>query len=360
MTKQSKPTKTPKNPMQEIIDFYKDEKNSGKSHILIATQIDPDAIGGCLAVAEAIKHLSGSSPKIYYGGAIAHPQNNAMFNVYNLKERMQSLKVLAGLLEDEAYLDNCIVTFVDSCMVKDARLGKMNGKIEPDVVIDHHRGNDLESGIVWIEEVGSASTLATELLENIGLLKNELPKYVSVCLALGIYTDTSNLTQGCQRDRQAYGKLTELFPSSELTDLMDYKLPVSHYNNLHKALGSMDRRGSVILANIGHVPSNCSDDVSTIADFLGRMDGISFVVVFAILSGLVRVSVRNQEITIPLDEWMSERFGELGGSKMTPEGIGQGGANIPLDLFRQSEPLEKQLESINAKMVKLTFEESNE
>jgi len=45
----------------------------------------------------------------------------------------------------------------------------------------------------------------------------------------------------------------------------------------------------------------------------------------------VRVSARSSNLSDPLDESLKESFGDNSGAKLTPDGIGEGGAYVELE-----------------------------
>ena len=62
------------------------------------------------------------------------------------------------------------------------------------------------------------------------------------------------------------------------------------------------------------------------------MEGITLVVVWAIIGEDVRISARSTDLSTPLAEFMREKFGPDSGAKLDPAGRGEGGALIDLDL----------------------------
>ncbi len=319
---------------------------------IVFTQVDPDAVGAALGLSFAIENLTGKSTEMYYGGSIGHPQNKALFNLHNLKSIIKPLKTM------EVSVD-CAYFLVDSCTVQDARLGELNGVFVPHVVVDHHRGEDLPEGTFrWIEEVGAVSTLIVELLDSLGLLNSSLPKEVMSSLALGIHTDTGALTSCTPRDLTAYSNIMRYLVGNELISLMNYRRPPSFFEHMKRALDNKERKGAILIADVGEVLLGEADNISTIADELMLMDGLSLVVVWGVVDGNVRLSIRNSDISNPLDDWITERFQGFGGSKMTPKGVAQGGANIPFEFgFWSKKAPKKAYELVKETLRNLTFGE---
>lgn len=272
-------------------------------------QVDPDAIGSAFGM----KALLGGD--VFYAGKFGHPQNRCIANKYNLMSEMQPVSEMPK---------GAKVILVDSHDAHDGRLD-----IESIyMIVDHHRGEpDIEvEGEIIIEDVGAASTLVVERLE-------EMDKRTATLLALGIYTDTGSLLGATERDREAYAKCMEFTSTHEVMSLVNYPLPPSHFKNLTFALNNMKKDGEGrCLASVGFLPPEQGDDISSIADYLIRMDSISLVVVWGIVNSEVRVAARNVDLSTPLDEYLSGAFGESSGAKLTPDGRGVGGARIPIEL----------------------------
>lgn len=326
------------------------EKHPGTYHIVM-TQVDPDALASGFAMAFVLRELGVEAVRIYTCGGIGHPQNRVIVNRYNLTREMISLSEGDDSQELPQGEDDRLV-LVDSSSVMDNRVPTEIER-EPLIVVDHHRGSELqqeEDNFIWIEDVGSTATLMNELM---GALDIEVPsehRHINVLLALGIYTDTKALISANERDREAYGRLTSAIPNPELAAFINYPLPESHFQHLRYALTHMEREGSRLIANAGHLRSEHGDDLSTIADYLLRMDGISLVVVWGIVNGHVRISARNQDLSTPLDDFLRKRFGVRSGAKLAPDGRGEGGARIELELgFWMGADTQEEIEALVSK-----------
>ena len=296
---------------------------------IIITQVDPDAIGSALGLAYLIKQIRGRNDVvIYYCGAISHKQNQVAMTRYGLYDVFQSIK---NWKPD----DNRHVILVDSSKVADARLG-IELKNSPLVVIDHHRDKDVvETGdsFVWVEDVGAASTMVVELFTALEVDFNLLEPVIPMMLALGIRTDTDNLLRGGKRDRLAQALVGNVVNEDEFRHLFNYPLPLTYYSNLRRSLEQVVQKSARLVTNIGIVPSEVGDDVSTIADLLIRQDGVSLVVVWCLLEKekRVRVSARNTDSSRDLGLFLRERLGPSFGAKVTEDGKGIGGGSITLD-----------------------------
>lgn len=309
-----------------------DEMAEGKCAIAL-TQVDPDALASAFAMRLLMRSRTDKDVPIFYAGSVAHPQNRCVVNRYDLLSYMRPFPTERA--------DEYTVALVDSSKAEDGR-GPTLAQMQIAVVVDHHRGCDIrdDQAFVWVEEVGACSTLMAEILyaakeagdSKEGDAIQEIPREIRVMLALGIYTDTKALISASKRDREAYAWLTEDLDHADMNQFIEYPLPDTHFQNLNYALSHMTRDKDRIVATCGVIETSESDDLSTIADYMLRMSGVTLVVVWAIVGGKVRVSARNRDLTTPLDQFLKDRLGSKSGAKLSPDGRGEGGAMLDLDL----------------------------
>lgn len=327
---------------------------SGRIHILVA-QVDPDALGSAIAIADILEKLE-KEVAIFFAGGIGHQQNRALFNRYNLKARMETI---ANIPESPTNL-----VLVDSSSTKDGRLPQ-SLTVDPVLVIDHHRGSETENyredAFIWIEEVGSASTLVVELLLSLQETADfslDWSRETAMLLALGIYTDTKRLVMANHRDREAFGTATLHIDPQEFGFLVDYPLPETHFENMKRALNKCDTKGSRTLAGLGIMSAKDGDDLATIADYLLRRKGVYMVITWGIINGNLRVCARSND-TDPLDEKLRTLFGDNSGAKLLPGGTAEGGAlvDIGLDLWLVPETEEKMCDLVHERLKVFLFHE---
>ncbi|MDO8482443.1 MAG: DHH family phosphoesterase [bacterium] len=302
---------------------------ASRGFAIIITQVDPDAIGSALGLAYLIKQIRGRNDVvIYYCGPVSHKQNQVAMTRYGLYDVFQPIKNWKP--EESRH-----VVLADSSKVADARLG-IELKDPPIAVIDHHRDKDVvetDESFVWVEDVGAASTMVTELFSALGVDFASLEPVIPMMLALGIRTDTDNLLRGGKRDRLAQTLVENVVNEREFRQLFNYPLPPSYYRNLKRSLEQVTQNSARLVTNIGIVSADMSDDISTFADLMIRWDGVSLVVVWCILEKekRVRVSARNADSSRDLGSFLRERFGPSCGAKVTEDGDGIGGGSLTLD-----------------------------
>ena len=303
-------------------------RQTGNAYIII-TQVDPDALGAAFGMARIFEHLN-KRVKIFYSGGIAHPQNRAIVNRCNLQSRM---KHLSELKEEELRANFCVL--VDSSLISDPRLGELKGKINPVVAIDHHRDSDIIAGencFMLVEDVGACCSLVVEMMKAMNIELSEDDKMLATIMAMGIYTDTKALAATHSRDLEAYAFVRQFSSQSDLNQLIDYDLPETFYRNLGEALKNSCQENGRLVTYIGYVNINEGDDLSTIADLLVRSASVNLVIVWGIVGKVVRISARNTDISTSLGQFLRDRFGRTTGAKLAPDGRGEGGGIIELDL----------------------------
>lgn len=299
-----------------------------KRHVMIVvTQMDPDAMGAAVALMEILVGMNAHfSIQIGYCGEIGHPQNRAIFNKLRLGSCMMSLNQIESLGDMDVLL-------VDSSSSSESRIPANLRPIDSKIVIDHHSGTVAETDGTFVEidtGVGAASTLVVELADG---LKAPLSERACLLLALGIHSDTKSLVGRSDRDFAAYERITRNVKPEAFAALIKYPLPPSFFDHMRDALTTMHINGSRIVACAGYLKPEEGDDVAAIADGLIRREGSTLVVVFAIIGDAVRLSARSNISTMSLDEFLRERFGmNNAGAKVTPDGIGEGGARLDFKL----------------------------
>lgn len=318
----------------DTLNSVLDTLGSSAEYTIIVAQIDPDAIGAAFGMQE-ILNLRDLRAQIYYSGKVAHPQNEALTNKYNLMSKMKHISELPEGVEHNFIL-------VDSNRAHDSR---MPLSTEPVIVIDHHLDSDVEDtedNFIWLDpDVGSASTMVAELLSDVVPDDWEFPQPLALMLALGIYTDTKSMIRTCERDQHAYAWTKRYANYTDLITMILYKRPFSFLTNLASAVTYVEehntfRQGRVV-ASLGQISSKKGDDLAMIADEFLRTTGVMTAVTWAVVAHndkkSVRVCVRSEDLNLNLSERLRERFGHKSGAKTLPDGAAEGGALIELEVY---------------------------
>jgi len=306
---------------QAVQSFKRIVETSKNRMSIILSHVDPDSIGSALAMQEILSSF-GRNANIYYCGYFGHPQNRAIANKFNLKNIFLPIEKLEDYENDFVLLD--------SSAINDERLCQAKDKLNPIIIIDHHRGMRTkidDQNFHWIEDMGACCTLLIELMEK---LEIKIEKKTALVLALGIFTDTKSLVSCKDEDLLAYLSMKAHFQPEEFNDSVNYALPESHYHNINVATGGFRREGASLVASCGYMDASNGDDLASLADFFIRMEGVTFVLVWGIIGGVLRICARNENMTVPLDEYLKKNFSERAGAKLTPDGRGEGGVKFEL------------------------------
>jgi nanoRNase/pAp phosphatase (c-di-AMP/oligoRNAs hydrolase) len=316
---------------------------TGQPFSIIIAQIDPDAIGAAFGMQEVLGQL-GQTSHIYYQGRVGHPQNEMLCSKLGLMSRMRPMPKPGpdNVLEAMAIAPSLTnVVLVDSNRAKDSRLPF---ELEPIIVVDHHKGSDIEDSndvFLWLdEEAGAACTLVAELLSEITPETWEFKSDLALMLALGIYTDCKSNTRSGERDDQAYAWVKRYTDNASLADLVNYKRKFSFLKHLARAVHYVEKfdtyRQGRILAGLGRIPEKCGDDLAMVADELLRTVGAPLAVTWAMVEVKnldtgehtlkIRVCARSEDYTTNLPDTLGARFGDKSGAKTLPDGSAEGGA----------------------------------
>jgi nanoRNase/pAp phosphatase (c-di-AMP/oligoRNAs hydrolase) len=231
-------------------------------------------------------------------------------------------------------------------------------------VIDHHRGSELqenENNFIWIEDIGAASTLVVELIQAAGIEVVEEKQFIFALLALGIHNDTSSMRCDGKRDREAFHFARSHCSTEEFYKLTDYTLPESYFDYIGSSYVSRSRQGSKMVMGAGKILSKHGDVLSKIADEAIQMEGVSLVVVWAIINDEVRLCARSNDLSNPLDDLLKQRFGpNSGGAKQSFGGKGIGGAKLDLNFgfWAGSEVDQEVRQVVDKKIQTLVFSDS--
>ncbi|KJU82187.1 TrkA-N domain-containing protein [Candidatus Magnetobacterium bavaricum] len=341
--------------MTERLDKFKKVMAGITSLPIVITQIDPDAIGSAMLL-RYIAMTFGIKVDIYYCGNFGHPQNRVIYTLYDLSSTLFPIK------EMPKDLQTCAL--VDSSQINDARL---HGRIiNPIVVFDHHeldariKEDEAEQRFLWIDRVGAATTL---LIEMVFLLDISFPKnsQEATLAVLGVFSDTKMLLNATDRDIVAYSKMLEYADKDSFRHFFNYPLPQRYFEYFKEAVNGWKIKEAVLVTSIGFIASKDADQLAIIADNLIRMTEIQLAITWAIVdNAFVRISARCTDMSLPLHDFLRERFGQNCGSKTSALGIAEGGGliKLPIDFWTGDEVKDELFALVKRKMEYLILEYS--
>lgn len=277
--------------------------------VLMHPNPDPDAMSSAIGIA-AIARSVGVEPTLWYPGGIRHQENRAFRTVLDLElNHLETVEVLDG---DEVIL-------VDH---NEPRGIPRAASIEPVAVIDHHPGEGVGSEHTDIRtEYGACASIVTEYLDDLGatvLAPGEeapseeftLDSELVTGLVYGIHSDTDRLVSGaCEGDVLACGFL---LPGVDEEVLGRIANPQVDAETLEVKAQAIDRRevdAPYAVSNAGEVGN--VDAIPQSADELARLEGVTAVVVFGEVDGMIYLSGRSRDDRVHMGNALSAAVEEI-------------------------------------------------
>jgi nanoRNase/pAp phosphatase (c-di-AMP/oligoRNAs hydrolase) len=239
----------------------------GKGKVLIVTHDnpDPDALAAAFALRHLIEVKVQKQAVIAYSGIVGRVEN---------RELIETFKIKTSRLEDLDLDEYGVV-----CMV-DTQPGTGNNSFPEErdvhIIIDHHplREQTKSSRFYDVrEDYGAAATILYEYL-----LCQEV--YVATTLATILFYAIRSETQDLGRewapaDKTAYLNLLQLSNNRLLFKISQAKVPAEYFTLFNRAIENARQYGPVLVFNLFDV--NTPETVAEMADFLLRMQGVSYV-----------------------------------------------------------------------------------
>lgn len=315
-----------------VCEFF--QNNSDKwFYICCHDNPDPDAIASAMGMLRVANFFGIENVEIVYCGEISHPQNRAMANVLTIPiKRWKTIEPVA----------DAVYVFVD-CMGHAQK--NMSIDHRPDLVIDHHKGFISKDILSIHDEVGSCSTLVTDLMLSMPPIETEDDegqvlcfdttlegmKELATALAIGIKTDTIDFRSETTSDIdfQAYKILTRFMSDDKFMKIVNYELPPYMFEAEETAWRNKRLEPPTFITGLKYVEQTKSDCIPYLADKFMRLQGIQTVVVYGIVGNTIRASVRTTSAALDCGELCNVVFGEgNGGAKQ-----GIGGATVNFNVF---------------------------
>jgi nanoRNase/pAp phosphatase (c-di-AMP/oligoRNAs hydrolase) len=274
---------------------------------------DPDALACCLAMQWLLKKKSIEA-HMFYHGEISHPMNKTMVNYLGINiSRIDDY-------ESDHFKHSIIVDATE----------KNSSCENPFIVIDHHK-TKTKAEHSSIEEVGAASTILFEIIEELGIsFDDEYDCAVATALYIGIKTDTNDLLSdnSVDRDRSASINLLPYIDKKKLQNILDYPLPAYFYELEYELQKDGNNRieGSCWVGSVGIITKTKRDALPILAEKMLRREGIETTVVIAVVGDILDASVRSTNASLSVDQFCKKIFTkEHSGGK-----LGSGGTKSPL------------------------------
>lgn len=311
---------------------------AGKS-IAITTHTgpDPDAIGSCLGIQWLVLKLGAISADVFFAGTVSDYQNKTIINILNVNYKAID-RLSSALKKEKSEYD--ITILVDTAVTGEKNLPQIS--FDPSIIIDHH--DEIPKSkpqIEIIQPIGSCSTIITKLIFELSdksfSSDNLEDQIVATALMFGIKTDTQDLSSNNTKDldRQMYAEISKFIDADKANKINNYDIPEQIFELEVKAYQNRRKKGTVLVAGLGYLEPEYRDALPYIANRLLRMKGVETVVTFAIINGLLDVSVRSLSPALNIQELCYNVFGEkYSGAKKEGKA---GGAKVPLGFYELSD-----------------------
>ena len=310
------------------------EENKDKAFYVCAHDTpDPDAMGSAFGMMRILSFLGVEEVSGWYRGEISHPQNVAMQNILSIPVKLWSKETEKEVPEDAFFI------FVDCA----GQQRNMSIPFAPKIVIDHHKSTPDKGALFIHDEIGSCSTLITDMMLSMPVREVDETKFtcfdvdeddmreIATALAIGIKTDTIDFRNETTSDDdfKAYKLLTRFMSDDRYSKIVNYELPSYIFESEKIAWENRHQEGPNLITGLGFLDTKRGDCVPYNADHLMRLQGIQTVMVFAIVGNAVRVSIRTTSASIDAGTLCGEIFGEGHGGGKT----GSAGANVSFNVF---------------------------
>ena len=299
-------------------DQFQEVIKQGKGEIYaIVAQLDPDAIGAAMLFKTLCKHFK-RNVKIRYAGGIDHPQNECIFNVFELDKTFKKLESIPTGHE---------TALLDSAMLIDARIGEK--PVSPTYIIDHHMTSPepIDNCFYFVESFGSCCSIVALMLKHFSVDFDEGDDAPTLG-AIGIYGDTDKFksSQTTDPDVDAFYYLMKSGSWDRFRRVHDFKFPVDYYRILEVVLRNSKTHNTFLISCAGYLREDQGVYLAIIAEELIRQEGIQTVITWGVIGDSVMVKARSINNSLRLDNFMKEKFGETcAGAK-----LGAGGAKVKL------------------------------
>ncbi len=297
--------------------------------VLMHPNPDPDAMASAMAVATLAESVD-TDATIQYPGQIRRSENRAFEAV--LECEFDRIVTDIDLAADE-------VVLVDH---NEPRGFTGADGIEPYAVVDHHPGDGEGRAFTDVRpDHGSCSSILAEYLADGGYGKGgdrPLPSRLATGLLYGIQSDTKSFTRGCTSAE--FDAASYLFPAADADRLNRIANPEIDDETLEVKSRAIRRRrvdGPFLVSHVGSIDTR--DALSSAADELVRLEGITAAVVTGEENGELHASGRSQDDRVHMGKTLEVAFDGLedasfgGHSRM-------GGGRVPLPDGGQTGPPE--------------------
>lgn len=258
----------------------------GVKKLLILTHDnpDPDSMSSAVALKYLIEEKTSTKVKAAYTGVLGRAENRAMVKLLKLDikpiKRLESQKYDAiAMVDTQPGAGNNILT---------------NGKA-PLIIIDHHPLRQFSKKATFLDIRPTAGTTAGIITRYLQAAKLPISSNLTTALTYGIISETQDL--GRQATGEDIDAFVYLFPKVNqklLSKIRWAKVPKEFYQIINKAVDNALVFRHTISVKLGEIKN--PDMVPLVADFLLRLERISWSVVTGICKNRLFISIRSSNI----------------------------------------------------------------
>ncbi len=271
------------NPKGSRVEQFLSTLSSASESFLILSHHNPDP--DSLASAAALRYLIGEklakTSTIGFSGIIGRAQNRALVTVLDVP-----------LVPAEEILPE----FKGSIILVDTQPGLRNNplpsQIEPLAVIDHHPDWGHTASVAFLdlrENYGATSTILTSYLQEVEVPINST---LATALFYGISSETQHLgRETIPQDILASQLLYPYVDKRSLAKIENPPLSRDYYGLVSRATDNAVLFGDVVAAILEWIPY--PDAVAEVADFLLRLENVSWSICLAPYDQFLYISVRS-------------------------------------------------------------------
>lgn len=248
--------------------------------VLLHDHPDPDALAGGLLLRHILRRALGLAADIGYGGQIGRAENRAMVSELRIPLLHRTE------LRFERY---------DAIALVDTQPGSGNHSLPAgrtaQLVFDHHplRRRTREVPLCDVRPgFGSVTTILFEYLLASGLAPD---RRLATAVFHAIRSETQNLgREGTPADARVFAEIFPLVDNRRLARIEHAPIGRGYLAALSRALRTTRLYGAVAIAGLGRVPY--PDAPAQIADFLLRVEGIDWALVYGLHRRTLYLSLR--------------------------------------------------------------------
>ena len=311
-------------PTDDFLTSLKGSLKDSTQEVAIITHDfpDPDAVASALGMSTVLRQIGVKPGPIYYTGEVSHPQNKVMVNLLNIS----MINYEKDPLENGA---PCILVDLNDIGNNTNQTRIKRQEVSIKAVVDHHKARYPKGIPVDSRPIGSTAAIIWEYLKQLNFdFDTEEGKFLAKALLIGIKVDTQDLLSDntSKLDSDAYEELRQHVDKQKLISILNYPLP-EHFFDLRQIANMEENKhfeNSTLIAGVGIIAPAKRDALPVIADEFLRMSSVQTSVIFGIIEDYVDISVRSNNISIDVGEFLQSIFKTGGGKK------GAGRAKIPL------------------------------